>query len=522
MTDIIPVTGLTSTWRVPGDYSEVIYGAGPGSGNTGTRAVLFVGPKQASGTYTVNTVYQVNSESDVVTGAGAKSALRRMVGFFLRANKGAKVYVLPYAETNSGSPVKAVSTYGLSGTASGTGQWTLSVGRRSATITFVSGDAAADIAADMRAALTTIADLPVDISGSSGDVTMTAAQYGARGGTSTYKPIRVRSNTPGNGLTVTSPGDLGATTPGADGTTTEASLFEAALSAISGQSDKYYIVTDLGGDATAMAALKTFLGAESAPLVDHRASGISARVGTKASAISASNALNFERITVAYGTACKNDPAEVAANLAAVYQKRQDNDPTFNFDGYSQADWLIESADSSTEWIDETDTNDLINGGLTPIYAGTGKTSIVMAVTTRTLDSTGTYADYRAYEVHRVSAGDAWAAHLQSLLSKVRTGDASTGGAKIADHPRLSSGLPDPNAKLSRGVVTTFNLRPTVVKAIDDGVEFGWLQRAADSMESLNIVRSTDNTGRLLIGLNLYTIDLLHQLGVRIAESTAG
>jgi phage tail sheath gpL-like len=521
MTDSIPLTGLTSTWRVPDTYIELVFGEGPSSGGQGEREVLFVLPKLSSGTYTANTIYRVNSASEVVAGAGAKSAASRAIAYFMRCNKSAKINVLCYPETTGGTPVKAVTTDSLAGTATAPGALICSIGRRTATVTFYKDETAETVMGRMRSALSSISDIPVAISGSTTSCTFTASQFGIRGGTVSYKPIRIRWNTPGMGLTVTAAGDLGATTPGADGTTTEADQIETALAANVNVAGKYYIVTDFGV-AAGLEVIKTWLAGEATPLTGHRAVAVCAYVGTKANAITLANTLNYERLAIGYGAACKEDPTEICAQLAAIYQKREATDPAFNFDDYSGSDWLLNPAANPTEWISESDVNDLINGGLVPIRAKTGKTQHVFGTTTRVLDSTGTYSDYRTYERHRVSAADAWVESFQRDLNDIRTGDEITGGAKTMVHPLLANGKPDPNAKIGRGVVTTFTLEGTCKHAIRNGVAAGLLQRPDDSIESLAIVRSTDNTGRITIAVSAYTIDLLHQLAVRVAESTAG
>lgn len=521
MVDSIPITGLTDSWRVPCTLIEAAFGEGPSSAGMGVREALFVGPMLPTGTYTPNTVYEVQSEADVVAGAGAKSDLRRAVAMYLRANKNGKVNVLPFAETTGGSPAKAVTTATLSGTANASGQLICSCGRRSVTVAFDSGDAAADIMALMCSGLSAIEDLPFAVSGSSGACTATAAHYGIRGGTATYKPIRIRWNTPGAGLTLSGQGDLGTTTPGADGTTTEAAQLEAALAANANAVGKYYVVYDLAVAANLTAA-KAWIGTEAEPLTGHRAVLISAFIGSKANAITLANGLNYERAAIGAGASVVEHPSEIAGWMAAIYQKREASDPCFNFDDYSGSDMLLTPAALSTEWWSESDINDLINGGLVPFRAKTGKVQHVFATTTRTLDATGTYADYHTYERHRVSGPDAYLDGLQADLNAARVGGSETGGAKIKDHPTLASGLPDPNAKIGRGVVTAFTLRGVVTNALDRFIASNTLQRESDTLDSLTIVRSTTNPGRILISHSIYTIDLLHQLAARAAESTAG
>src|SRR5262245_30622231 len=118
---LIPITGVAQDYRVPGAYAEILFAQGPASAAAGVRQVVLVMPKLSAGTWTANTMYRVNNEKEAEDGAGAGSPLHRAARKFLRVNKDAKLWAVPYAETSGGTPVAATGTVTLTGTASGTG-----------------------------------------------------------------------------------------------------------------------------------------------------------------------------------------------------------------------------------------------------------------------------------------------------------------------------------------------------------------------------------------------------------------
>src|SRR5512144_2467150 len=128
MTDLFPVVGVSSTWRKPGNFTQLLFNQGTPAGQQPGRDILLLGPKLSGGTFTNNVIVQVKFEADVIAGSGgAGTDLHRMFRMVTKANQGSKVFVLPYAETSGGSPVAASTTITGSGTANALTMWTLLV-----------------------------------------------------------------------------------------------------------------------------------------------------------------------------------------------------------------------------------------------------------------------------------------------------------------------------------------------------------------------------------------------------------
>jgi len=514
MADAIAITGLTASWRVPGVLVEVANAAGPVGGTTTDRPTVIVMPKLSSGTYTVNKLYWPSKASEVEAGAGRLSAACRAWKMAKRVNKTQKIGIICYAESSGGTPVAASTSITVSGTATGTTVWTLGIADTDTSVLISTGDLAATVAGNMRAALA--ANGVIVASGSNGSVILTYPHVGARGGTSTYKPIRLTTNTPGAGITITLPGDLGASTPGVDGTTTEASNFAAALAANSGIW-MYNIISDLGGDSTALSGLTSFLAAQALPLVGKRGTGIVAHNGSFSAASTLALARNYERLTMVGAPAYRNAPDEIAAAVGALFAKYEATDRTYPFGGYSGEDFPLTPVADSTLWPDADDCNSAILGGVMPLaVTATRKAYIVDATTTRIKDSTGTYIDYRAYKRHRVSGADDCGDRVQYTLAM------NMQGKKLASDPVDSRGQPVYNNDVPPKVVYPRTLKKYVAKDLRDQEATGQAQDAETSVASLQVVRSTDNVERVLCSFEYRTIDHASQAGVLVSEVTPG
>ncbi|HEU4544356.1 MAG TPA: hypothetical protein VFR23_24710 [Jiangellaceae bacterium] len=355
--------------------------------------------------------------------------------------------------------------------------------------------------------------LPVTASYSTPTFTLTAKIAGASQGTATIFAINAHSEIAplGTGLAVALSGQVGSGAAGADGTTTEAANFLAALATLDSVR-KYYIVTSLT-DATSLGHLKTHIVNKSLPRSGLRSVGIAANRQALSAAATIATGRNYERLTIAWMENSEHDPAELAAAAAAVIHKEESVHPAPNFDGYPLNDIILPhyaDADIPTP----AEQNDALNDGLMPITSSGVFTTIVMATTTRSKDSTGALDDPRSLERHRVSVADDW---MDQELVYVGL---NMRGKRLDDDPRTPDGKIDYN-KLGRrkGVITPTAFRPHIVKSLDDFFDLEKLKNVQKSKDSLRVVKTGS---RLEIGMDIEAIDLLHQETYRIAETSEG
>lgn len=514
MSDIIPITGIDQSFRVPGSYVELLFAQGPASASAGVREVVLVAPKISTGAWTAATLYRVNNEADAITGAGEGSPLHRAVRKFLNVNKDAKLWVVPVAETSGGSPVAATGTVTFTTTATATGTAAVTVCGELCTFVFQSGATPTDVAVGIVAAINAKGFLPLIASNSSGVVTLTAKIKGISQGTASLGVIRFRASvTTGVGTTVATSGAfLGSAVAGAEGTTTEAANFATALTTL--DSVRKYYIGSTSNDATSWGNLKTHIVTKTEPKRGLRSVGIVAYTGALSTCQTLAIGKNYERLNIFQQINSEHDSAELMGVWAGIRQKGEQVDPTWNFDT-TRLDPHVLPAYSTNDWPDADDQNDAINDGITVVASDTAGAYVVMSVNTRSKNSAGTQDDFRATETHRVSEGDYFCDKLLSLWALNFT------GKKVKNDQFLADGVTvNPNQKLIKGVITPSQLVVPIRKLMQDEEDAGHLQNTATTKAGVRVVY--DGGGRLQAGLDLNTIDHLHQGTFRVAETSAG
>jgi phage tail sheath gpL-like len=474
--------------------------------------------KSATGTYVTNKLNWPKSEADVIDGCGRNTVAHRAYVFWKTIFRDGAVGIIAYPETSGGTPVSASTTIPFTGTATKQGVMVLGIAEIDVSIFIDTGDDAATVAANARTAAAG-AGAPVTISGTSTNLIISFIHPGTCGGTASYKPIKLTLKQPGNGIVATLPGDLGATTPGAEGTTTEAANFQAALDANSSVR-MYNIVSHLGGNAAALTSGCAYLLNQAMPRSGRRETLIVGYNGTVSAGTTLAVARNFVRQSFVNGAGFRNSPEQVAVQMAALFSKYEKTDPTYNFNRYSGADFILTPVEDSTQWLDDDARNEAILGG--QIVFGVNEVSrgfVNKATVTRVRDDSGQYADFRAYERHRVSGTDDTADLIVSAVGTFLQ------GKKLVDDPLM----PDKKtinwnkiALFERGVTCAAMVRPTVLSILEERARVGQAQRFDEMSESLRVKRSTENRGRVTIEFKYYTCDHADQGAIYMAESTPG
>jgi phage tail sheath gpL-like len=511
----IPITGIDATYRVPGTYAEIFFAQGPAAAAAGPRTPCFTMPIISGAQWTAGTLYEVGDERTAADGAGLGSPLHRALRLFFMAG-GRKCYALPIAETSGGSPVAATATLTIAVTATGTGTITVTVAGEDSSFTFFSGLTATQIGDGIRDSINAKTWLPVVATNVSGTVTLTAKLKGTSQGTGTLGIIRVRVTiTAGVGTTAVFGGAfLGTAVAGAEGSTTEAANTLTALNNIVA-SRKYYLVTS-AVDATTLGHFKTHVATKAEPRQGKRSVIISAYTGSLSNCQTLATGKNYERLQIVWQGNSEHDPAEIAGNMAAVRQKREQTDSAYNFAGYSEPDWLIKPAFAESDWPDGDDQNDAINDGITCIASREGASYIVMSVDTRSKNPTGTVDDFRACETHRISVCDEW------VDERVNSTELNFRGKKLMDDERLPDGTVNINQRIIPGVIRPSYLRKPIYQQLDEYEAAGKLQEIQASKDALRLVKSRANASRVECAVNLHVIDHAHQFTYRVNETSTG
>ena len=517
---LIPIVGVPSNFRNPGFYAEILVAQGPSSASSGIRTSALVMPMLAGGSFTAGQVYQVRNEKDVEDGAGAGSWLHRGGRAWLAANKTGKLYVLPVAETTGGSPAKANLDATIVGTATGSGSVFATICNVESQAAFKTGDTETVVAAALAASINAKTWLPVVATAVAGALTITAKAFGTSSGDGTLPIIRVQvSITSGKGLTFLTENTLtndflgnGTSTPGAEGSTTEATQLASALANVTAR--LFYYMAFSIQTAASWDAIKTHVSTKSDPRPGLRCTYWVASTGAQAALTTTVNADNYERGHVIWQKNGQLPPADMAANVMAIVQKREEVDKAYNFDNYRGTDFNIPPAFDSADWLDDNDINDALNDGITPIQSYEGAAEIVMLVNTRSKDASGAVNDFRATERHRISVSD-WYANTMEVRHS-----GTYKGKKLADDQRLADGSVNPNQRHRRGVITP-SIYSLPIELLDEGYALGYLKDIEDSLASLERVIDPQNGGRMEVGVNINAVNLFHQLTARIAETSS-
>lgn len=518
-----PITGYPSSWRAPFTAMELLLGQGPSSAAAGPREACYTGPMTSAGTWTAGTLYPVTSEQDAILGAGVGSPLHRAIRYHLRCNPRGKLYALPYAATSGGSPVAAAGTITLTGSPTATGQARVTVCGEQVSSLFTTSSTLTTIAADLVLKINAKVWLPVTAANVAGVITLTAKVAGISQGDGTTGVIRFRADVDaGKGLnTPTVSGaalGLGTGTAGVDGSTTELTNLTNALANIA-TVRRYYLGVTVWS-ATQLAPVKTHIVNKNAPSPGLTGRAFYGDVRTLSGALTVANGLNTELMHAAWQKNSEHDPAELAAQLIAIHQLKEELKPQYNFDNYGSSDpgWSLLPAYSVADYPTEQDKNDAVTGGLCCIASTETTASLVMSVTTRSKDSTGTINDFRATETHRVSVMHDF--RDDTVLNHSLTFK----GFSLSDDIYLPNGAVDINAvnQLPADVMTPSKYRPWFLDRIRRFRDAGKFQRLADWIAATRVNIDPQNSSRLEVGTSGRTIDLLHQTSFRVSETSPG
>ena len=515
----IPITGLSADFRVPGSYAEILFNQGPSTASAPTREVCFVMPKTAAGTWTAATLNRVKNEKEAEDGGGPGSPIHRAIRAFLRANKSAKVWAVPVAATNTGSPAIATAVLTIATTSTGTGTITVTIAGEESQASFPVGTTASAVGDLIVASINAKTYLPCTAANASGTVTLSAKIAGTSQGTATLGVHRVRvSITSGVGTTASFGGAfLGTGVAGAEGSTTEAANTLTALNTIAAR--RFYYMGSSGVDATTLGHFKSHLVTKSEPRQGLRSVAIAAYPGTLANASTLATGLNYERLQIVWQRNPDTSVDEIVGNTAAVRHLFETVDSAANWVSDSRITnvWNVKPAYDTADWPDGDDSNDAINDGLMPVASLDGRSYPVMSVDTRSKNPAGTVDDFRSCETHRISVADEFTDELI-----VNTSLTFGSGKKLKDDERLADGTVNPNQRRIRNVITPSMVGASAKDQLTRYENDGKIQNAQASKDALRVVKSPAVGARCEASIDLNAIDHAHQFTFRVAEVSTG
>ncbi len=499
----IRVTGIADNFRTPGGYAEILFAQGPANAALGPRTAVVVGPKLATGTATVNTLYALPDEGTASLLAGTGSPSHRLARKYLAWGGAPALYGVFYTPTTG---TAASKSFAITGVPTKRGQADAQVCDSICSYGFSTSDTASSVAHGLESAINGKTWLPVTAAAYHA-ITGTGITLTARiPGTTQNTAIRVRTDvTSGAGVTVGAGGDL------TGGVGDDSSPLTTALAALT--SVRRYYMGVPASDATLAGLLKTHVVNKSLPNPGLRSVGIVGGRGTLAATTTIANGLNNARIQYAWHEDSDNDPAELVGELMGLRAQTENTDAAANMAGtalhlnkqYDVADWPTPDEQSTA-----------INEGIAPIASTDSGAYLVMSVNTQSKNAAGTVNDFRATETHRVSVPD----YYMDLA--LQTWALNFQGKKFAEDKRTADGLVDPNQKPSAGLTRPSNVATMLKQLLRQLEDEEMLQNVDASVAALRCQKSTVNAGRCEAQVNLHTIDHHHQLVVLGKEVSSG
>lgn len=363
----ISFSSIPASIRKPGKYVEFNTSLAVRTLPGNLQRTLILGQRLATGTVAANTAVDVYSDAEAATYFGRGSIAHLMVRAALRANPYLSLQVL--ALDDAGAGVAATKTVTLTGAATASGVLTLSVGDQQAAVAVTTGDAAAAVAAALKAQCDKQPDLPVTATVVGAVVTLTAKHKGTLG-----NALVVSAASTAAALTVAvAAGVTGATDP----------TLATALATVFGFG--HHVVVSAWNDQTSLTALRTHLDAVSHPLEQRGAVGVYGHTGTLSQATTLAGQINSGRITCALLPSAYQSPYELAAAYGAVVASEEDPARPLNT---LPLTGILPNPETSQ--LGRTEQETALYNGVTPLEVGPGKkVQIVRAITSYTLDPQG-------------------------------------------------------------------------------------------------------------------------------------
>ncbi len=429
------IIGFSSTDFDPGFISEVRFGAGALSASSALLVCLLVGNMTSAGSSTVNSSVDAvfdQTQADALYGPG--SELARMCEFALKV-PGVVIMAAPVTES-VGAAATIVNTFATNASSSGT--WIFYIGGRYVSVAVASGDTPTTQAANMVLAVNGNTALGCTAANTAGAVTLTWKQLGLRGNDifvridQTQKPTATTS-TLSTGTAVSGLGmKFASGTTGDDLTTVASNTFPGW----------YQRVGLAHRDATNLGVWETSMDAKAGWEEQHPQHTVVVFNGALASAQSLTQTtLNNQRFNFWWGLNTENDPAELAAYIAALRSVGEQSDP-----GRSYTDEVIPGALGQFRPADNPQRSTRVAAnrtGVSVLWTQNSALTLRRAVTTKCL--TGSNADYRTLDVGQAYVPDFIRFDLGLLwLTEYKANNPVVASDPAPEQPERPSGVATP------------------------------------------------------------------------------
>lgn len=379
---------LPLSFKIPGAYITIVFGAGPQSPLNAPRTAIIVDYGTAGA---LNTPTPIASADDAGATFGYGSHIYLAAKAFYEEFTFGTLYACRMAEAGGG--VAQAKTLTIATNAATGGSLFIDInGLPKIEVVVLTGDTPTVQAAAVAAAITARPQYPCTATAALGVVTLTWKQKGLRS-----TQFKLRTSVTGiTGSTYTIADTVAGIT---DGDPT------AALTALA-IADYDIIITgaNTSDASTGLPPYVTVVNSRSGPLIGLRGCVCAASVDTYGTSIALSLALNAHRLQILWCRNADMTTVEIAAKMAAIRCREEGSDPAFNFD-YQQFE-VFRGPYSASDRISLVEANNALNSGLTPIGINRqGAAYIWRSITSRYQDLNGG-PDYRVLDTSKVTVVD--------------------------------------------------------------------------------------------------------------------
>jgi phage tail sheath gpL-like len=456
-------TGVSASYKVPGFFGKIIFGAGTVSAGAVRLVCLLVGMKTSAGSLTVDSqIADGTSQEEADSYAGAGSQLARMAYSALQVPT---VKLKMAAVTEPGGGTAATVTIVLTGTITAAGETHIRIAGKSYKTAFLATDTLDTIGAAVVAKISSDTRCPFSAAynSSTDTITLTCRNKGTQG--RDWIVYWVTDDIAASGLIGTIAGSSTVNTGGVRaGAASSGTGSEDVTSLLTKLLTNRYARVAVGHNDTTNAALwEAHVNAKALAttmLYDQLVFGFN---GTYANAISlAATTLNAHRAQVVWHRNSESHPCEIAAYVAAKRSVVEQATWVPDYDGLELTPIAPQAFDADKPTPPEQDA--ALNNGVTPCTTVNGVAVCVRAITTYCRN--GTAQDERCLDIGDAVCPDQAMIDLQLFWStEFRPANPYVGPDPAEGDPEPPSGVAFP--KLWNG---------KVVQKLEEWGRAGWMK----------------------------------------------
>ncbi|WP_028535609.1 phage tail sheath subtilisin-like domain-containing protein [Paludibacterium yongneupense] len=354
---------ISSSIRKPGQYFEFNTSGAVNALPGNTQRVLIIGPRLPSGSVAALVATNIYSDGDAEAAFGIGSIAHLMVRAALKANPYLQLTVIAVDDAAAG--VVATGSLTMAGTATASGNVTLTVAGVAATIAVALGDTAQTIAANLLEQIENQPDLPITASldaNNPAKLDITAKNKGLAGNGITLSMLSQTSGVTGTVVAMAG----GLSDPD----------IQPALTAVFGAGHNILIAPF--STQASLTALRTHLDYVSNPMEQRGALGVAGWPSSLATATTLAGQINGGRITIGWHNGSVLPAWQIAAAYGAVIASEEDPARPLNTLALTGLD-----VTDITQRPGREEQETALHNGVTPFEVGSGDVvQIVRAIST--------------------------------------------------------------------------------------------------------------------------------------------